>query len=313
MTNAVKTDTIRNVAGSSYPVPSDHLNLINKKFDKNSRTKLINRKKRNSPKMKHVKETLPRILNRNSDIFASDQRKLQNSLQFFKDSSFSNRVSQPAKEEQAVGFVPSKFIPSKPVSFKPTFKSLEETTKPVAIRDFNSNRMSNPLEFKVNNVEWTGQFPPPPMRQFQQLDHKTIGSTYDTYNFEYNLNNLEPKVTMKELDKLIQETPERYTFWPQEIPTYDLSESSAFPAFINYEQLAHGDSDTKAQYGDYDVAEDRVWIEDEGEIEYVDSLQESQSSTLTHEVPENLFVIPVYEKSVHTKVPNIPEYNKLPV
>ena len=72
VTNAVKTDTIRNVVGSSYPVPSDHLNLINKKFDKNSQTKLINRKKRNSPKMKHVKETLPRILNKNSDIFASD-------------------------------------------------------------------------------------------------------------------------------------------------------------------------------------------------------------------------------------------------
>ena len=149
--------------------------------------------------------------------------------------------------------------------------------------------------------------------RFEKLDSESIECTLNIYKLEENQNNLEPKYTEEELDKVIKETPERYIFWPQEIPTYDLSESSAFPAFINYEQLEHGDSDTKAQYGDYDVAEDRVWIEDEGEIEYVDSLQESQSSTLTHEVPENVFVIPVYEKSVHTKVPNIPEYNSLPI
>ena len=39
----------------------------------------------------------------------------------------------------------------------------------------------------------------------------------------------------------------------------------------------------------------------------------SHSSTRTPEVPENVFVIPVYEKSVHTRVPNIPEYNSLPI
>ena len=58
--NVVKTDTIRNVvgggesssntinSGTNVSVPSGLLNLISKEFDKNSQTKLINRKKRNS-------------------------------------------------------------------------------------------------------------------------------------------------------------------------------------------------------------------------------------------------------------------------
>ena len=85
--------------------------------------------------------------------------------------------------------------------------------------------MSYPLEFKVHNVEWTGQFQPPHIKQFEQVHHKTIERTFDAYKIEENPNNPGPKVAIKELDKLIKETPERYTFWPQDIPTYDLSDS----------------------------------------------------------------------------------------
>ena len=182
--------------------------------------------------------------------------------------------------------------------------------------------MSNPLEFKVNNVEWTGQFQQPPIKQFEQFHHKTIESTFDTYKIEENPNNLETKVTMKELDKLIKETQERYTFWPQEIPTYNISESPSFPPYINFEELEYSDAlddkldDTqykdKPEYVNYDVAEDRILIDDDGEIEYVDSSHQTHGSEV-NEFQENVFVIPVYEQSIDKEIPGITEYRTQPI
>ena len=63
--------------------------------------------------------------------------------------------------------------------------------------------------------------------RFENADSESIERTVNIYKLEENENNLEPKFTQEEVDKLIQETPERYIFWPQDIPTYDLSESSA--------------------------------------------------------------------------------------
>ena len=83
-----------------------------------STNKLINRWKRNSPPRK-VEENVPRILNRNTAIISSDTGNLKTSVQ----SSFSNRDNRNPDDKQA-GFVPSKFIPSKPISFQPNFRSL---------------------------------------------------------------------------------------------------------------------------------------------------------------------------------------------
>jgi len=289
------------------------------KSDKNS--ELRGRKKRSNTKI--AEEIKPRILNRNTNIFAREQEKLQNPLQFFQDSTFSHRDSQVPYEDQTSGFVPSKFIPSKPISFEPNFQKLEEPSKPITFHDPSSNKLLNTLEFKVNNVDLSRQFLEPPVMEFEANNHEKIEQTIDTYRLENNIINPEAKFSREELDQQIQSTPERYMFWPRDIPTYDVSEAPLqVPPYINFEDLEYSQEsfdDINTQYLNYDVAEDRISIDIEGDLEYVDSFsstavsKEDDGNPLIEEVQDNVFVIPVYKENLYTEIPEIADYNKQPI
>ena len=91
MPNVVKTDKIESDSGGKsierpHPSIQDRV-LYRYRLEKPS-YRYLKRQKRNNPNIKKDEENVPRILNKNVNIFSANNKKLQNSVQYFKESSF---------------------------------------------------------------------------------------------------------------------------------------------------------------------------------------------------------------------------------